>query len=205
VRISYVGELGWELYLANDPAIGLPLYDAFLDAGVVPVGIETYATSRRLEKSFRLQGADLETEYNAYESAVDRPRVKKADFIGKDAYLAHRDEEPAALLSTMTLDTLTPAGGTPRYPVGISPILDAKTLDTLVDSRGRRSYTTSTSYCPSLEKHVVMGYLPADRARVGEKLVLEYFDEGGDGHYPLTVEIVGRGSLYDSKNERVRG
>ena len=204
VRISYVGELGWELYLANDPAIGLPLYDAFLDAGVVPVGIETYATSRRLEKSFRLQGADLETEYNAYESAVDRPRVKKADFIGKDAYLAQRDKEPAALLSTMTLDTLTPAGGAARYPVGISPILDAKTLDTLVDSRGRRSYTTSTSYCPSLEKHVVMGYLPADRARVGEKLVLEYFDEGGDGHYPLTVEIVGRGSLYDPKNERVR-
>jgi len=99
---------------------------------------------------------------------------------------------------------LTPAGGAARYPVGISPILDAKTLDTLVDSRGRRSYTTSTSYCPSLEKHVVMGYLPADRARVGEKLVLEYFDEGGDGHYPLTVEIVGRGSLYDPKNERVR-
>ncbi|MED5261424.1 MAG: dehydrogenase, partial [Myxococcota bacterium] len=205
VRISYVGELGWELYLENDPAIGLPLYDAFLDAGVVPVGIETYATSRRLEKSFRLQGADLETEFNAYESAVDRPQVKKADFIGKNAYLAQRGESPAALLCTMTIDTLAPTGGAARYPVGIAPILDATSLETLVDSRGRRSYTTSTSYCPSLGKHVVMGYLPVDRARVGEKLVLEYFDDGGDGHYPLTVEIVGRGSLYDSNNERVRG
>ena len=185
--------------------MGLPLYDAFLDAGVIPVGIETYATSRRLEKSFRLQGADLETEYNAYEAAVHRPKVKKADFVGKAAYLAERAKEPAALLCTMTLDTLAPGGGPTRYPVGISPILDPKNLETLVDSKGRRSYTTSTSYCPSLGKHAVMGYLPRDRAKVGEKLVLEYFDEGGDGHYPMTIEIVGRGSLYDSKSERVRG
>ena len=205
LRISYVGEFGWELYFDNDPAVGLPLYDAFLDAGVIPVGIETYATSRRLEKSFRLQGADLETEYNAYESAVHRPKVKQADFVGKAAYLSQRKEEPAALLCTMTLDSLAPAGGQKRYPVGISPILDPKSLETLVDSRGRRSYTTSTSYGPSLGEHVVMSYLPRERATVGEKLVLEYFDEGGDGHYPLTVRIVGRGSLYDPGQKRVCG
>ena len=82
-RISYVGELGWELYLDNDPAIALPLYDALLDDGVVPAGIETYASSRRLEKCFRLQGADLESEWNAYESGVARAKVKSADFVGK--------------------------------------------------------------------------------------------------------------------------
>jgi glycine cleavage system aminomethyltransferase T len=81
-RISYVGELGWELYLDNDPAIALPLYDALLDADVVPVGIETYASSRRMEKCFRLQGADLETEWNACESGVARAKVKSADFVG---------------------------------------------------------------------------------------------------------------------------
>ena len=59
-RISYVGESGWEIYLNNDKEEGLALYDALLEVGVVPVGIETYANSRRLEKSFRLQGADLE-------------------------------------------------------------------------------------------------------------------------------------------------
>ncbi|MGB1513823.1 MAG: FAD-dependent oxidoreductase, partial [Gammaproteobacteria bacterium] len=62
-RISYVGESGWEIYLNNDSEEGIALYDALLGVGVIPVGIETYANSRRLEKSFRLQGADLETEY----------------------------------------------------------------------------------------------------------------------------------------------
>ena len=203
-RISYVGELGWELYFANDPAVGLPLYDAFLEAGVVPVGIETYATSRRLEKSFRLQGADLETEYNAYEAAIERTQVKAAHFVGKAAYLEQRTADPAAILCTMTLDTQRVGDGMARYPVGTSPILDATSLETLVDSVGRRSYTTGMSYCPSVGKHVVMGYLPRDRAVVGEKLVLEYFDEGGDGHYPMTIQVVGKGSLYDPDNRRVR-
>ena len=89
--------------------------------------------------------------------------------------------------------------------MGIAPILDPKTGETLVDARGRRSYTTSTSYCPSLGQHLVMGYLPAERARVGEKLLVEYFDEGGDGQYPVTVRVAGRGSLYDPENRRVRG
>ncbi len=77
--------------------------------------------------------------------------------------------------------------------------------ETLVDAHGRRSYTMSTSYCPSVGKHLVMGYLPAERARVGEKLLIEYFDEGGDGQYPVTVEIAGRGALYDPEGQRVRG
>ncbi len=204
MRISYVGELGWELYLDNDEKVGLPIFDAFLDAGVAPVGIETYATSRRLEKSFRLQGADLETEYNAYESAVGRPKIKTAQFVGKDAYLRQRSEEPAAILCTMTLDTLAVAGGTPRYPVGTWPILDPSNKQVLIDERGRHSYATSTSYCPSLGQHVVMGYLPRHRAQLGSKLVLEYFDEAGDGHYPMTIRVVGRGSLYDPENRRVR-
>ncbi|MCZ6659266.1 MAG: FAD-dependent oxidoreductase [Gammaproteobacteria bacterium] len=205
LRISYVGELGWELYFDNDAAVGMPLFDTFLEAGVVPVGIETYATSRRLEKCFRLQGADLETEYNAYESGIHRAQVKAADFVGKEAYLKQRDTEPVAILCTMTLDTLSVAGGKPRYPVGMWPILDPSSKQVLVDERGRRSYSTSTSYGPSLGKHAVMGYLPRDYAQVGNKLVLEYFDEDGDGHYPMTVQVVGRGSLYDPENHRVRG
>ncbi len=204
-RISYVGELGWELYLDNDPAVALPLYDALLDAGVVPVGIETYASSRRLEKCFRLQGADLETGWNAHESGVARAKVKSADFVGKQAYLAGREQQPVAMLCTMTLDTLAIDGATPRYPVGTWPILDPVNREVLVDGKGRRSYSTSTAYCPSLGLHAVMGYLPLERARVGEKLTLEYFDEGGNGHYPMTVRIVGRGSLFDPDNRRVRG
>ena len=203
-RISYVGESGWEIYLNNDPDEGLALFDSLLDVGVVPVGIETYANSRRLEKSFRLQGADLETEYNACESAIERRLVKEADFHGKTAHLTHREEELSAILCTMTIDNLDVSGSGSRYPVGTSPIIDPDTGEVPVDSKGRRSYTTGMSYCPSIKKFVVMGYLPKNIAIQGKSLALEYFNENGDGVYPMTVQIVGKGSLYDPKNERVR-
>ena len=134
-----------------------------------------------------------------------RPAVKKQDFIGRDAYIDQRGQSPEALLCTLSLDTQRVAGEIDRYPVGVAPILDPASGETLVDAHGRRSYTMSTSYCPSLGKHLVMGYLPAERARVGEKLLIEYFDEGGDGQYPVTVEIAGRGALYDPEGQRVRG
>ena len=202
-RISYVGESGWEIYLNNDSEDGLALYDSLLEVGVVPVGIETYANSRRLEKSFRLQGADLETEYNAIEAAIQRPLVKEADFHGKAAHLSQREEDPCAVLCTMTLDDLNVSGKT-RYPVGISPIVDPATGEVPIDSKGRRSYTTGMSYCPSIKKFVVMGYLPKEIAIKGKSLLIEYFNEDGDGLYPMTVQIVGKGSLYDPNNERVR-
>ena len=202
-RISYVGESGWELYFNNNKDDGIALYDSLLEIGVIPVGIETYANSRRLEKSFRLQGADLETEYNAIEAAIQRPLVKEADFHGKAAHLAQREEDPCAILCTMTLDALNVSGKT-RYPVGISPIIDPLTGEVPLDNKGRRSYTTGMSYCPSLKKFVVMGYLPKEIAIQGKSLLIEYFNKDGDGLYPITVQIVGKGSLYDPTNDRVR-
>lgn len=59
-RISYVGEQGFEIYFPF--AYGLKIWDLLFDASVIPIGIETYANSRRLEKSLRLQNVDLETE-----------------------------------------------------------------------------------------------------------------------------------------------
>ena len=202
-RISYVGESGWELYFNNNKDDGIALYDSLLEIGVIPVGIETYANSRRLEKSFRLQGADLETEYSAIEAAIQRPLVKEADFHGKAAHLAQREEDPCAILCTMTLDALNVSGKT-RYPVGISPIIDPLTGEVPIDNKGRRSYTTGMSYCPSLKKFVVMGYLPKEIAVQGKSLLIEYFNKDGDGLYPITVQIVGKGSLYDPTNDRVR-
>ena len=202
-RISYVGESGWEIYLNNNSDEGLALYDSLLEVGVIPVGIETYANSRRLEKSFRLQGADLETEYNACEAAIQRPLVKEADFHGKAAHLKHREEDPCAILCTMTIDDLN-VSGVARYPVGISPIINPTTGEVPIDNKGRRSYTTGMSYCPSIKEFVVMGYLPSELAKEGQKLAIEYFNEDGDGVYPIIVKIVGKGSLYDPENKKVR-
>ena len=49
-----------------------------------------------------------------------------------------------------------------------------------------------------------MGYLPNEIAVPGKQLTLEYFNEDGDGMYPMTVQIVGKGCLYDPKNQKVR-
>ena len=84
-RISYVGEQGWELHVPF--SYGLSLWDLIYAQGATPVGVETYANTRRLEKSLRLQNADLLTEYNLFEAGLARPKVKAADFHGKEFYV----------------------------------------------------------------------------------------------------------------------
>lgn len=198
-RISYVGEQGWELHVPF--SYGLSLWDLVYDQGAIPVGIETYATTRRLEKSLRLQNADLLTEYNLVEADLARPKVKQADFHGKAAYLALREREhQPAYLSTMTMTDNVDANGIARYPVGQWPILDPNTNEVLVDSIGRRSYATSIAYGPSIGKNIALGYLPKEFAKVGQELVLEYFDEP----FPIKVEAVGCKALYDPGNTLVK-
>ncbi|ASJ74014.1 GcvT family protein [Granulosicoccus antarcticus] len=194
-RISYVGEQGWELHFAYED--GLKVWDALAAEGVTPIGVETYANSRRLEKSLRLQNADLLTEYNLYEAGLSRPVVKAANFHGKEAYLEQRElERQSAYLCTMTMNDNLDANGVARYPLGNCPIIDPDTGKVLVDSRGRRSYTTSIAFGPTIGKNIALGYLPEDFAQEGRELIIEYFDE----QYRVTVEGVGYKPLYDPQN-----
>ena len=196
-RISYVGEQGWELYFAFED--GLTIWDAFFAAGVVPIGIETYANSRRLEKSLRLQNADLETDYNLYEADLARPVVKKADFHGKTAYVAQRDQnKQSAYLCTLVMLDNHDENGVARFPVGEWPILDKESGEVLVDSEGRRSFTTSIAYGPSIGANIMLAYIPAEQAEVGREFTLEYFCE----HYPVRLAAVGYRPLLDPDNER---
>src|SRR5690606_27967147 len=96
-RISYVGEQGFELHMAYED--GLAVWDALRATGVMAFGVETYANSRRMEKSLRLQNADLTTEYNLFEADLARPKVKEADFRGKAKHLEYRarPHQPAML------------------------------------------------------------------------------------------------------------
>ena len=66
-------------------------------------GIGVYGLTGRMEKSYRLMGAELESEYNPVEAGLARPRVKAANFIGKEAYLEARKAKPAAVLCTLTV------------------------------------------------------------------------------------------------------
>jgi glycine cleavage system aminomethyltransferase T len=198
-RISYVGEQGWELHMRYED--GLAVWDAIRAQGVMPFGVETYANSRRMEKSLRLQNADLLTEYNLLEADLARPKVKDADFIGKAAYLEHRarDHQPA-MLCTLVMTDNRDSTGVARYPVGILPIMDAETGETLVDSEGRRSFTTSIAYGPTIGKNIALGYLPHEHAVKGKRFQVEYFGET----YPVEVAGVGYEPLYDPENLKPR-
>jgi glycine cleavage system aminomethyltransferase T/glycine/D-amino acid oxidase-like deaminating enzyme len=200
-RISYVGELGWEIYVPIEQ--GLRVWDALWESGgphgLVPVGIGTYAVTARLEKGYRAHGNELELDFNLVEAGMARPTVKDADFVGREAYLAQRSAVPAAVLCTLTLDDPTSKGGVKRYMLGREPILstDGKPL---IDGKGRRSYVTSAGSGPSVGAHLLMSYLPPDAAKVGTPLLVEYLGE----HYPVTVAVAGSTPLFDPDNVRIR-
>ncbi len=204
-RISYVGDLGWELYVPMEQ--GLNLWDTLWEAGrphgLVPCGIGVYGTTGRLEKSYRAHGAELETEYNVVEAGMSAPRVKSEDFVGKAAHLRHREEEPAAILCTLTVDDHTSKNngqsGEKRYMLGREPILtrDGKRI---VDRHGRGSYVTSAGAGPSIGKHILMAYLPPEHAVPGAGLAVEYMGE----RYPVSVAVAGPTPVFDPENLRIR-
>ncbi len=198
-RISYVGERGWELHMPYSD--GLAVWDALRGAGVMAVGIETYANSRRLEKSLRLQNADLLTQYNLLEADLARPKVKEADFCGKEKHLEYRarDHQPAMLCTLVMTDNFD-ASGVARYPVGTLPVIDPDTGAVLIDSLGRRSYTTSIAYGPTVGKNIALAYLPWEYCQMGRKLQVSYFDE----LYPVEVAGIGYAPLYDPENTKPR-
>ncbi len=198
-RISYVGEQGWELRMRYED--GLAVWDALRSTGVMAFGVETYANSRRMEKSLRLQNADLLTEYNLIETDLQRPKVKEADFRGKAKNIEHRARaHQPAILCTLTLEANTDSKGVKRYPIGASPILDPATGETLIDSLGRRSFTTSMAYGPTIGKTIMLAYLPHDKAVKGNRFEIEYFAE----RYPVEVAGVGYAPLYDPESLKPR-
>ncbi|WP_114855944.1 FAD-dependent oxidoreductase [Brachybacterium sp. YJGR34] len=201
LRISYVGELGWEIHVASEHALALwdQLWEAGQEHGVRPAGIGVYGTTGRLEKGYRLMGAELTAEFDPVEAGLALPKVKRADFVGKQAYLAAREGTPAALLCTLAMEP--PAGGTPpRFPTGGEPVL-APDGDVLVDARGRRSFVTSAGPAPSLGRYLLMAYLPAERAREGESLQVQYLG----GRHAVTVLTVGRTPPFDPDDARMKG
>jgi glycine cleavage system aminomethyltransferase T len=200
-RISYVGELGWELYVPMDRAA--ELWELLLEAGAphgaVPVGIGVYGTTGRIEKGYRAFGFELDAERTIVEAGMQRPKVKAADFVGKEAYLAQRDTEPQTVLSTMAVDDHTSASGMKRYMLGGEPIL-TREGGTLTDGHGHHPYVTTAGSAPSLGKHLLMAYLPPEEARVGNELAVSYMEE----LYPVTVVSADATPPFDPENARMR-
>ncbi len=201
-RISYVGELGWELYVPIEQGARLwkALYEAGQAHGLVPVGIGVYGTTGRLEKGYRSYGNELTPEYNVVEAGMARPKVKAQEFVGKEAHLAQRDGDPATLLCTLTVDDhRSPSTGEMRYMLGGEPIVTPGG-DRIVDAKGRPSYVTSAGSAPSLGAHLLLAYLPPELAVEGGRLAVQYMNE----LFGVTVAAVGARPLFDPENERVR-
>jgi len=200
-RISYVGDLGWELYAPIEQ--GAQLWDIVAEAGaphgIVPAGIGVYGTTGRLEKCYRAYGAELDFHYNVVEAGMAWGKVKEQDFVGKDEHLRHREEEPVATMCALTVDDHTSASGVMRYMLGREPIVTRDGAP-LIDSRGRRSYVTSAGSGPSIGKYILMGHLPAQYAVVGTELAVEYMGE----RYPVTVATNDSTPLFDPENTRIR-
>ncbi len=202
LRISYVGESGWEIYTRTEH--GLALWDAIWGAGLEfdarPVGIGVYGTTGRMEKGYLLMGSELTSEYSPAEAGLGWRRVKRADFIGRDACVKARNEGPAAKICTLVMDDHTSASGVARFPTGGNEPVLTLDGDRIVDTLGRESRVTSAGMGPSVGRYLLMAYLPVERARVGERLQVMYMNEC----FPVTVAAVGRG-MFDPGGSRMKG
>ena len=201
-RISYVGDTGWEIYASWDdgPALWDALMEAGADLGIRPTGGGVYGSSGRLEKGYRLMGAELESEYNPVEAGLARPRVKAADFIGKEAYLTAREAgDPEVLMCTLTVEDQTDGLGRNRHMMGGNEPILTPDGDRITDSHGRVSRVTSAGYGPSVGRHLLMAYLPRELAVSGTDLQVMYMNE----LYP--VEVATTGAVFDPTDSRMKG
>jgi len=183
-RISYAGELGWELY--GQIAMGQRAWDVLWEAGeehgIVAAGGGAF-DSLRLEKGYRLWGQDIHTEHDPFEAGLGfAVRMDKGEFQGREALQRKLDQGPTEKLACLTLDD--PAD----VVMGKEPILhDGRVV----------SYVTSSAYGYSIGRGIVYGYLPVELAVEGTPLEVEYF---GD----RLAATVAAEPLWDPKGERLR-
>ena len=182
LRVSYVGELGFELHHPIEESTAL--YDRLLEAGG-PLGLVDFGyralDSMRLEKAYRLWGADMSADWTPLEAGLDRfVAFEKADFIGRDALLAQRERGIERTLACLTIDTeIDTHGGEPVRSDGV-PI----------------GYVAAGGYGHVVEKSIALGYLPVEHAAPGTELTV---DIHGEGRPAVVVEQ----PLYDPANERL--
>ena len=184
LRVTYVGELGWELYAPM--AEGLALWDALWaagrDFGLAAAGYRAI-DSLRLEKGYRYWSAEVTPEYTPYEAGLGFcVKLDKGDFIGREALIAQRERGLERRLVCLTLDD--PGA----VALGGEPILHEGRAVGRITSGGY-GYTVGAS--------IAYGYVPAALAAAGTPLAVEVF---GDA-IPARVA---KDPLYDPKGERIR-
>ncbi len=185
LRVTYTGELGWELYLPTEYGLGLweALWEAGRDHGLVACGYRAI-DSLRLEKGYRAWSTDVTPETTPYEAglgfcvAADKP----GGFLGAEALAAAKQADRTRRLRCLVLDD-------PRQvALGSEPVR----LDGSDEVVGR---ITSGGYGYTVERSIAYAYLPAD-VDPGTRVSVAMFGEWVGGE-------VASEPLYDPKNRQV--
>ncbi|MBF8283586.1 MAG: FAD-dependent oxidoreductase, partial [Anaerolineales bacterium] len=185
LRVTYVGELGWEFYAPSE--YGEQLWDTLWEAGkefgMVAGGYKAI-DSLRLEKGYRYWSADITPDYTPFEAGLGFAIAlnKPGDFIGKQALIEAKAKGVNEKLCCMTLadpNTIT---------FGSEPIR----ADGIVVG-----WVTSGGYGYSVGKSIAYGYLPIALARPGTKLTIECFGVEIDA-------VVEKEPLYDPRGEKIK-
>jgi glycine cleavage system aminomethyltransferase T len=184
LRLSYVGELGWELYTPSE--FGLRMWDLLWEAGQ-PLGVIAGGRGAfdglRLEKGYRSYGKDMWTEHDPFEAGLGfAVNLEKGDFIGRDALLRRKTEGPRHCLTCLTLDdpSRVVMGSEPVY-AGDRPV----------------GFVTSAAYGYSIGRGIAYAWLLPGFSAVGAALQIEYFGE-------RLAATVAREPLFDPTMERMR-
>jgi dimethylglycine oxidase len=184
LRVSYVGELGWELYASAD--LGLRLWDVLYRAGrplgVIAAGRGAFG-GMRLEKGYRMWGTDMTTEHDPYEAGLGfAVKPDKGDFVGREALLRRKESGPRRKLSCLLLDdpSVVVMGSEPVYAEG-RPV----------------GYVTSAAYGYSIGQSIAYAWLPPELSEEGAQTEIEYF---GERHGATVAEE----PLFDPAMKRMR-
>jgi glycine cleavage system aminomethyltransferase T/glycine/D-amino acid oxidase-like deaminating enzyme len=184
LRVTYVGELGWELYCPTEYGLGLwrALWAAGQEHGIVAGGYRAI-DSMRLEKGYRVWGADITPDETPEEGGVGfSVKLDKGEFVGREALVAAAEDGPRHRLACIVLDDPR------RVALGNEPVR----VDSDVVGR-----VTSGGYGYTVERSIAYAYLPASLAVPGTAVAIEIFGRWVEG------EIAAE-PLFDQAGERIR-
>ena len=165
LRLSYVGELGFELHhpIEHQATLYELLCDAGADLGLVDFGYRAL-DSLRLEKAYRLWGADMSADYTPLEAGLERfVKLDKGDFVGREALLRQLDAGgPSIHLSCLTIDTGE---------------ADAHAYEPVYADGRLVTYVMAGGYGHAVGKSIALAYLPTEQSAVGAELEVEILGE----------------------------
>ena len=182
IRVSFTGELGWEVHAENSEMA--PIYEKILEAGAVPFGM--YAlNSLRIEKGYRAWKCDLSTDYTLLEGGLERfvKFDKPQDFIGRTALLSEKQQGRKKAFCTLVID----AGDA-----------DAPYMSTIWRNGEIVGETTSGAYGYRVDASVALAMVRTDLATEGMTLEVEIYGE------KRKAVVQKDQPLWDPENTRLR-